>query len=67
MFRGTFFVKCHFAGKEKEKARQILPVSGGLMKAWQNLKLNSLLVLISGEISVRGSGETNCSQLSADQ
>jgi hypothetical protein len=31
----TFFVKCHFAGKEKEKVRQILPVSGGLMKAWQ--------------------------------
>lgn len=35
MFRDTFFVKCHFAGKEKEKARQILPVSRGLMKAWQ--------------------------------
>lgn len=35
MFEGTFFVKCHFAGREKEKARQILAVSGGLMKAWQ--------------------------------
>lgn len=35
MFEGTFFAGCHFAGKEKERARQILAVSGGLMKAWQ--------------------------------
>lgn len=35
MFGGSFFVKCHFAGKEKEEVRQIPLVSRELMKAWQ--------------------------------
>lgn len=42
MCGGTFLVKCHFAGKEKERARQIPPMSRGLMKAWQNSEADYL-------------------------